>query len=57
MHDLLRTISNKHWVWEGIILKMETRGALGANNSMMVKEFIENPKLPASTFAIPSKLN
>ena len=54
--SLLRTISNKVWVWEGIILKMETKGALGANNSMMVKEFEENPKLPASTFAIPARV-
>ena len=51
--SLLRTISNKVWVWEGIILKMETKGALGANNSMMVTEFVQNPKLPASTFALP----
>ena len=35
---------------------METKGALGANNSMMVKEFIQNPKIPASTFAIPEKV-
>ncbi len=54
--SLLRTITNTVWVWEGIILKMETKGALGANNSMMVKEFIQNPKIPASTFAIPEKV-
>ena len=54
--SLLRTITNTVWVWQGIILKMETKGALGANNSMMVKEFEENPKLPASTFAIPEKV-
>ena len=54
--SLLRTITNTVWVWQGIILKMETKGALGANNSMMVKEFVENPKLPASTFAIPEKV-
>ena len=54
--SLLRTISNKVWVWEGIVLKMETKGALGANNSMMVTEFKENPKLPANTFAIPAKV-
>ena len=54
--SLLRTISNKVWVWEGIILKMETKGALGANNSMMVTEFEENPTIPADTFAIPEKV-
>lgn len=54
--SLLRTITNTVWVWEGIILKMETKGALGANNSMMVKEFIQNPKLPASTFAVPANV-
>ena len=54
--SLLRTITNTVWVWQGIILKMETKGALGANNSMMVKEFEENPKLPASTFALPEKV-
>ncbi len=54
--SLLRTITNTVWVWQGIILKMETKGALGANNSMMVKEFEENPKLPESTFAIPEKV-
>ena len=32
---------------------METKGALGANNSMMVKQFDENPKIPASTFDLP----
>jgi hypothetical protein len=52
--SLLRTITNKVWLWKGIILKMETRGALGANNDMMVTEFVENPRLPASTFAIPA---
>lgn len=51
--SLLRTISNKVWLWQGIILKMETRGALGANNDMMVTEFEENPELPASIFALP----
>lgn len=54
--SLLRTITNKVWVWEGIVLKMETKGALGADNSMMVKSFEQNPKLPASTFAIPAKV-
>ena len=51
--SLLRTISNKVWIWQGIILKMETRGALGANNDMMVTLFEENIKIPASTFNIP----
>lgn len=51
--SLLRTISNKVWVWQGIILKMETRGALGANNDMMVTLFEENINIPASTFKIP----
>lgn len=51
--SLLRTISNKVWVWQGITLKMETRGALGANNDQIVTEFTENPKIPASTFALP----
>lgn len=54
--SLLRTITNTVWVWQGIILKMETKGALGANNSMMVKEFDENPNLPISTFAIPENV-
>lgn len=54
--SLLRTITNTVWVWEGIILKMETKGILGANNSQMVTLFEENPKIPASTFAIPSKV-
>lgn len=54
--SLLRTVSNKVWVWEGIVLKMETKGALGADNSMMVTEFKENPKLSPGTFAIPDKV-
>ena len=54
MKSLLRTVTYKEWRWEGILLKMETKGALGANNSMMVTEFVENPKLPASTFALPT---
>ena len=54
--SLLRSVSNKVWVWEGIILKMETKGAFGANNSMMVKEFEESPKLSPGTFAIPAKV-
>ncbi len=54
--SLLRTITNTVWVWKGIILKMETKGALGADNSMMVTKFEENPKIPASTFALPSKI-
>ena len=54
--ELLRTVNCKVWVWKGIILKMETKGILGANNSQMVTQFDENPKLPASTFAIPAKL-
>lgn len=55
--ELLRTVNYKVWVWEGIILKMETKGAFGANNSMMVTQFDENPKIPASTFAIPENVN
>ena len=51
--SLLRTVTYKVWTWKGVILKMETKGALGANNSMMVTEFVQNPKLPASTFALP----
>ncbi len=51
--SLLRTVTYKVWTWEGIILKMETKGALGANNSQMVTLFEANPKLPASTFALP----
>ena len=51
--ELLRTVNYKVWVWQGIILKMETKGILGANNSQMVTQFDENPKLPASTFALP----
>lgn len=52
--SLLRTVSYKVWVWQGITLKMETRGALGANNDQMVTEFVENPVIPASTFRIPA---
>lgn len=54
--SLLRTVTYKVWTWQGIILKMETKGILGANNSQMVTLFEENPKLPASTFAIPAKV-
>ena len=54
--ELLRTVNYKVWVWEGIILKMETKGAFGANNSMMVTSFQENVRIPASTFAIPAKV-
>ncbi|MBR4809877.1 MAG: hypothetical protein IK031_06330 [Bacteroidales bacterium] len=54
--ELLRTVSYKVWVWEGIILKMETKGILGANNSQMVTLLEENVKIPASTFAIPEKV-
>ena len=42
--------------WMSPNMKMETKGALGANNSMMVTEFKENLKLPANTFAIPAKV-
>lgn len=52
--SLLRTVSYKVWLWQGIILKMETRGALGANNDMIVTQFDENVKIPASTFDIPA---
>ena len=51
--SMLRTITRKDWVWKGIVLKMETKGALGANNLMVVTEFQENPKIPASTFDLP----
>ena len=51
--SMLRTVTYKVWVWQGITLKMETRGALGANNDQIVTEFTENPKIPASTFALP----
>ena len=54
--SLLRTVTYKVWTWEGIILKMETKGALGADNSMMVTSFDQNPKLPASTFALPATI-
>ena len=53
LKSLLRTVTYKDWRWKGILLKMETKGALGANNSMMVKQFDENPKIPASTFNLP----
>ena len=56
MKSLLRTVTYKEWRWKGILLKMETKGALGANNSMMVKQFDENPKLPASTFKLPATI-
>jgi len=52
--SLLRTISNKIWVWQGITLKMETKGALGANNLMVVTAFEENVSIPASTFDLPA---
>ena len=52
--SMLRTITRKDWVWKGIVLKMETKGALGANNLMVVTEFQENPKIPASTFDLPT---
>lgn len=54
--ELLRTVNYKVWVWQGIILKMETKGILGANNSQMVTKLEENAKIPASTFAIPAKV-
>ena len=54
--ELLRTVSYKVWVWEGIILKMETKGILGANNSQMVTLLEENIPIPASTFAVPEKV-
>ncbi|MCR4824521.1 MAG: hypothetical protein K5849_04090 [Bacteroidales bacterium] len=52
--SLLRTVNIKVWLWEGITLKMETRGPLGANNDMIVTEFVENPRIPASTFDLPA---
>lgn len=51
--SVLRTVTYKVWVWQGITLKMETKGALGANNSQIVTLFEENVKIPASTFALP----
>ena len=54
--SLLRTITRKDWVWKGIVLKMETKGILGANNLMVVTEIQENVKIPASTFALPAKI-
>ena len=54
--ELLRTVNIKVWVWEGIILKMETKGILGANNSQMVTLLEENIPIPASTFAVPEKV-
>ena len=48
--------SNGLEVWEGIILKMETKGILGANNSQMVTLLEENIPIPASTFAVPEKV-
>lgn len=54
--SLLRTVTYKDWRWKGVLLKMETKGALGANNSMIVKQFDENPKIPASTFALPKEI-
>ena len=54
--SLLRTITRKDWVWKGIVLKMETKGILGANNLMVVTEIQENIKIPASTFALPAKI-
>ena len=55
--SLLRTVTYKVWVWQGITLKMETKGALGANNSQMVTLFEENVKIPASTFDLPAVVN
>ena len=51
--SVLRTVTYKVWVWQGITLKMETKGALGANNSQIVTLLEENVKVPASTFALP----
>lgn len=51
--SVLRTVTYKVWTWQGITLKMETKGALGANNSQIVTLFEENVKIPASTFALP----
>ena len=55
--SMLRTVTYKVWTWQGITLKMETKGALGANNSQMVTLFEENVKIPASTFALPKVVN
>ena len=54
---LLRTVTYKVWVWQGITLKMETKGALGANNSQMVTLIEEDVKVPASTFDLPEVIN
>ncbi len=54
--SLLRTITRKDWVWQGIVLKMETKGILGANNLMVVTLFEENVDIPASTFDLPATL-
>lgn len=54
--SLLRTVTRKDWIWQGIVLRMETKGALGANNTMVLKEFTENPQLPASTFDLPANI-
>ena len=54
--SLLRTVTRKDWIWQGIVLRMETKGALGANNTMVLKEFTENPQLPASTFDLPATI-
>ena len=51
--SMLRTVTYKVWTWQGITLKMETKGALGANNSQIVTSIEENVKIPASTFALP----
>lgn len=55
--SVLRTVTYKVWTWQGITLKMETKGALGANNSQIVTLIEENVKIPASTFAIPKVVN
>ena len=55
--SILRTVTYKVWVWQGITLKMETTGALGANNSQMVTLFEEDVNIPASTFDLPPVIN
>ena len=55
--SVLRTVTYKVWTWKGITLKMETKGALGANNSQIVTSIEENVKIPASTFALPKVIN
>ena len=55
--SLLRTVTYIVWVWQGITLKMETKGALGANNSQMVTLIEEDVKVPASTFDLPAVVN